>query len=114
MTQELFQEAPRASFGNWGKEKDRLDTIMGDTVAPWTLHDLRRTYATTLASLGIPIQVTERLINHVSGSQSGLVAVYQRYNYAAEMREAVALYERHLASLLATMNHAPPEPRPDI
>jgi integrase len=39
----------------------------------WTLHDLRRTFATGLASLGIPIHVTERLLNHVSGSQSGIV-----------------------------------------
>ena len=38
--------------------------------------------------------------NHVSGTRSGIVGVYQRYDYLAEMREAVGKWEAHLAALL--------------
>lgn len=50
-------------------------------------------------SLGIPIETTEKYLSHraVTG---GLVGVYQRYAYLAEMREAVIRWENHLASLL--------------
>jgi hypothetical protein len=33
-------------FSGWSKSKQRLDERLGDKVAPWTLHDLRRTFAT--------------------------------------------------------------------
>ena len=65
----------------------------------WTLHDLRRTCATNLAALGIPVHVTEKLLNHVSGTTSGIVAVYQRHAYMDEMRDAIELWELHLRSL---------------
>ena len=45
---------------------------------PWVLHDLRRTVATGLQRLGVRLEVTEAVLNHVSGSQGGLVGVYQR------------------------------------
>jgi len=30
----------------------------------WTFHDLRRTAATTMARLGVPVRVTEAVVNH--------------------------------------------------
>ena len=38
---------------------------------PWTLHDIRRTVATGLQRLGVRLEVTEALLNHVSGSRAG-------------------------------------------
>jgi integrase len=76
-------------------------------VEPWTLHDLRRTFATGLQRLGIRIEVTEALLNHVSGTRAGIVAVYQRHNYIQEMREAAALWEKHIDSLTKPGYHAP-------
>src|SRR2546430_12117904 len=61
----------------------------GFDVQPWTLHDLRRTFATNMASLGTPIHVTETLLHHVSGTTSGIVGVYQRHAYMDEMRQAI-------------------------
>ena len=93
---------PGRTGGPWngsGKSKWQLDQVL--TLDPWTLHDLRRTFATQLAALGTPIHITERLLNHVSGTQSGIVAVYQRHNYMDEMRAAIERYEKHLAALLA-------------
>ncbi|MBR1024989.1 tyrosine-type recombinase/integrase [Bradyrhizobium viridifuturi] len=64
------------------------------------MHDLRRTFATNLAALGTPIHVTERLLNHVSGSQSGIVSVYRRYDFAKEMREVVDKWEAQLKKII--------------
>jgi integrase len=65
----------------------------------WTLHDLRRTFATGLASLGIPIHVTEKLLNHVSGTTGGIVAVYQRHSYWTEQVAALKAWEDKLQAL---------------
>ena len=37
-------------------------------LVPWTLHDLRRTVATGLQRLGVRLEVTEAVLNHISGS----------------------------------------------
>jgi len=55
----------------------------------WTFHDLRRTAATGMARLGIPVRVTEAVLNHVSGTGGGIFAVYQRHDYADEKRRAL-------------------------
>ncbi len=85
-------------FNGWSKSKDALDKKAN--IVPWTLHDLRRTYATTMQRLGVRLEVTEALLNHVSGTRGGIVGVYQKHTYAEEMREAVALYEAHLLTIL--------------
>lgn len=85
-------------FSGWSKCKKALDAQC--KIAPWTLHDLRRTFATNVAAIGTPIQVTERLLNHVSGASGGIVAVYQRHSYEKEMRDAINAWEKRLAALL--------------
>lgn len=67
----------------------------------WTMHDLRRTCATNLAALNVPIHVTEKLLNHVSGSISGIAAVYNRHAYFDEMRAALEAWEGRLQNLVA-------------
>ena len=69
-------------------------------VTGWVIHDLRRTLATGLQKLGVRLEVIEALLNHVSGTRSGIVGVYQRYDYLPEMRAAVEKWEAHLATLL--------------
>jgi hypothetical protein len=41
-----------------------------------TMHDLRRTGATGLQRLGVRLEVTESVLNHVSGSRGGIVGVH--------------------------------------
>ena len=53
-------------YNGWNKHKNELDKLSGTT--GWTLHDLRRTFATNLAAIRVPIHVTEKLLNHVSGT----------------------------------------------
>lgn len=88
-------------FNGWGKSFERFfDTL--ENVAPFTLHDLRRTFATNQAKLGTPIHVTEKLLNHVSGTISGVAAIYNRHSYIEEMRAAMAAYDEFLAKLVPT------------
>src|SRR6185312_2759293 len=52
----------------WSKYKIALDRHMGVN-EPWRLHDLRRTGATNLEALGVPLPVTEAVLGHTSGSK---------------------------------------------
>ena len=58
-------------------------------VEHFVLHDLRRTAATGMQRLGIPMPVTEAVLNHISGSRGGIAGVYQRHDYFAEKKEAL-------------------------
>jgi integrase len=66
----------------------------------WTFHDLRRTAATGMARLGIPVRVTEAVLNHVSGTAGGIVSVYQRHDYADEKRDALEAWARFVGDLV--------------
>lgn len=90
---------PTTVFNGWGKCKADFDHACG--VSDWTLHDLRRTFATNLAALGTPPHVTERALNHISGSISGVAAIYNRFQYFDEMRSAILAYEAHIEGLLS-------------
>jgi integrase len=81
-------------FNGWSKSKAALDKLSG--VSGWTLHDLRRTFATRLAELGVAPHVIERLLNHVTGTMSPLARVYNRAKYMEEMRAAIELWESYL------------------
>lgn len=66
----------------------------------FTRHDLRRTYSTGMARLGVAPHIIERLLDHSTGTISGVAAIYNRHHFLPEMREAVERWERHLTSLL--------------
>jgi integrase len=92
-------------FTGFGVSKLALDTC---GVKGFTHHDLRRTFATNMAKLGVRLEVTEKLLNHVSGSLGGIVGVYQRHDFHAEMRAAVEKYEAWLLTTLLTSPKLPP------
>lgn len=84
-------------FNGWSKSKHALDKLSG--VYGWTLHDLRRTFATRLAAFTAP-HVIEKLLNHVSGTISGVAAIYNRHAYEDECRAAVTEWERRLLEIV--------------
>jgi integrase len=88
------------TYNGFSKAKARLDKESG--VSNYTLHDLRRTYASKMASLGVPLHVIERLLNHISGTFSGIVGVYQHYDFLPEMRDAVKRWDTYLQTILKT------------
>lgn len=98
VTEFTLQYLPVNGFKGWSKAKIRIDKY---TPLPhWTIHDLRRTFSTIHAQIGTPIHVTEKLLNHLSGTHSGVQAIYNRYTYMKEMRAASEAYEAHIATFL--------------
>ncbi len=97
----LSDGRPKPPSG-FGKAKARLDALIaqdGLPLDPWTLHDLRRTVATGLQRQGVRLEVTEAVLNHVSGSRGGIVGVYQRHAWAVEKRAALDAWAAHVVGL---------------
>lgn len=88
---------PYQPFNGWPKCKATLDRLSG--VTAWVLHDIRRTFRTSLSRLAVAPYVAERLVNHVS-AQSDMEQTYNLYTYLPQMRKAIELWEAHLASVL--------------
>jgi hypothetical protein len=54
------------------------------------------------AEIGVPKHINDKLLNHIVGSKiSRVAAIYNRYQYLAEKREAVRVWEERLAGLVA-------------
>lgn len=84
-------ERPVSGFS---KAKARLDELITERgaadelppLAPWTVHDIRRSVATHMARLGIPQEHIERVLGHVV---QGVAGTYNRYSYLDEKRAAL-------------------------
>ena len=87
------------TFNGWSKGKRRIDRVTG--VSDWTVHDLRRTFATIHARIGTPIHVTEAYLDHSSGTISGVTAIYVRHDFMKEMAEAILRYEDFIFTLVS-------------
>uniref|UniRef100_UPI0035945D8A tyrosine-type recombinase/integrase n=1 Tax=Blastomonas sp. TaxID=1909299 RepID=UPI0035945D8A len=96
-----------AGFSKLRKELDaEIVAVMADMpdapeLKPWRLHDLRRTLATGLQALGARFEVTESVLNHVSGSKAGVAGIYQRHDWAVEKREALNAWADKISALVA-------------
>jgi integrase len=85
-------------FNGWSKCKKELDKLAG--IAPWTLHDIRRTFRTNLGRLKVRPDIAERLVNHAS-ARTEMEETYDLYTYLPEMREAMEKWEAFLELLTA-------------
>ena len=108
-------------FSGWSKCKERLDARVteargGKALPHWTLHDLRRTFATYAGGglpahqferlpaaekelargLGIFPHVVEAILNHVGAHKAGVAQVYNRSTYEKEKRVALDQWATHL------------------
>jgi len=111
----LFTTTAETPISGFSKAKARLDRMIveiakkeaeeagqePEVVASWRLHDLRRSFGNGLQRIGIKTEVIESALNHVSGTKSGIVGVYQTYKYEAEVRSAMEAWDRHIASLIS-------------
>jgi integrase len=107
-------------FAGWSKAKAILDKAVADArgkaatdagtspaaLVSWNVHDLRRTVATGLQRLGVRLEVTEAVLNHISGSRGGIAGVYQRHDWATEKRAALDAWTAHV--IAAAEGHAKP------
>jgi len=58
-----------------------------------------------MARLGIAPHVADKVLNHQSGTISGVAAVYQRHEFLAERRTALDLWGAHVDQLLRERSH---------
>jgi len=68
----VFSTNAERSVSGFSRAKARLDRrmteIAGEPIAEWILHGLRRTAATGMARLNIPLHLVDKILNHVSGT----------------------------------------------
>jgi integrase len=64
----------------------------------FTPHDLRRTAASKMASMGIPRLTISKVLNH---ADEGITAVYDRHSYDAEKRAALLAWGGRLQEIIA-------------
>jgi integrase len=100
----VFTTNGKTPVSGYPKAKNAIVEKSG--VHEWRIHDLRRTVATGLARIGIALPVIERILNHVSGSFGGIVGVYQRHDFAAEMRAALDAWAREVKRIVAARTAA--------
>jgi integrase len=91
---------PPSAIGSLTRSKARLDEAMPG-VAPWRVHDLRRTCATGMADLGVAPHIIEAVLNHVSGFKAGVAGIYNRARYEPEKRAALELWAAEVARIVA-------------
>jgi integrase len=86
--------------------KRRLDAAMkqvsdGAKVAPFILHDLRRTAASHMAKIGIAPHVVDKILAHSGGTIRGIARIYNRFEYENERRSALVAWANYVTSLVA-------------
>jgi integrase len=79
-------------FGDHSGAKEKITPA----IRSWTLHDLRRSFASGLQRLGVAPHIVELALNHRSGTFSGVAGIYQRHRYAKEVRDAFELWSQHI------------------
>ena len=94
----VFTSNGKTPFSGFSKSKKRLNRL--SEVSEWRLHDLRRTVTSGMAKLGIAPHIADKILNHQSGTISGVAAVYQRHEFLDERKTALNAWGNYVQSLL--------------
>jgi integrase len=113
----VFTTTGTTPISGWSKIKKRLDEEMlaearraasaagrdpSDVkIAPWRLHDLRRTCATGMAEIGILPHIVEACLNHISGAKAGVAGIYNRAEYKEEKKAALERWAAHVEWMIS-------------
>jgi integrase len=93
----MFPGRGGAMMSGWTKRLVPVVRTAG--LAPWTLHDLRRTFRSGLAALGVEHAVAELAIGHTLPGGT-LVPLYDRAERWPERVEAAQRWARHVMDLV--------------
>ncbi len=106
-----FSTTGKTPVSGWSRAKKRLDAAMAKIakaeggkdakIAPWRLHDLRRTTVTGMIELGIAPHVVELIVNHVSGVKAGVAGIYNKAEMMPERKEALERWATHVQGLVS-------------
>jgi integrase len=96
----VFTTSGDVPISGFSKAKPRLDQAIskarGDALAPWTIHDMRRTAATQMGRLGVSRFIIGKVLNHADRTVTG---IYDRHAYVSEKREALGAWATYLGTL---------------
>lgn len=95
MSHTTLNRAIAKLFGSDPGKVNQPENQMGE-IEYFTVHDLRRTCRSLLASLGIPGHIAERCLNH---KLQGVEGVYNRYDYFEERKEALDLLAKKISPI---------------
>jgi integrase len=90
-------------IASWQRRKASLDRALakrGHELAPWVLHDLRRSVATHMGEMGIQPHVIEVVLNHTSGFRAGVAGVYNKSTLEEPKRQALAAWAEALMACI--------------
>ena len=87
-----------------GRHHDDSLVLSQGNSREWTPHDLRRTGATMMQELGVPLDIIDRCQNHLLGG-SKVRRHYLHYDYAKEKNEAWNILGQHLETIFACPSH---------
>jgi integrase len=96
MGNDTLNRAISSMFGHEAGRKVQPENLMGD-IKPFAPHDLRRTFRSLAAALGIQGHVAERCLNH---KLQGIVGTYNRHDYLEERAAAHAKVANHLEDII--------------
>jgi integrase len=100
----VFTKTQHSHINGFGATKEKLDALMqvhlGREFPHFTLHDIRRTFTTKLAELGVSSDIADRMLNHVSGNFAGVKGVYQKYEYLPERKVAMERWNSYITKLI--------------
>lgn len=88
-----------------GKKKWTEKMLQQNQLAPWRLHDIRRTVASGMAEIGVAPHVIEKVLNHSTGQISGVAAVYNRHTYLREKTDALNAWARALEAIVGPIEN---------
>jgi integrase len=94
----LFGLSAAEGFTEWAGGKARLDERLGDSVKPFVIHDIRRTFSTKLNDdLEVEPHLVEALLNH---TRKDVARVYNKAKYVAQKRTTLARWADHVRALV--------------
>lgn len=86
------------AVSQWGRGiYRRVSSFSGKQCKPWTLHDLRRTFSTSLNLLKVPPHIVESLLAHALG---GVAGVYNKSAYLTEKKGVLDMWADELDGLV--------------
>jgi integrase len=97
----VFPSDRGTAFTAWSYCKATLDAritkALGRPLAPWRVHDLRRSTRSGLSRIGIRPDVAEAVLNH---TKRGVLGTYDRYDFSREVQAALLAWAAHIEQLL--------------